>query len=51
MPTEREIEAARTEKGGWTRETLKAWGVPWPPPTGWRKRLIAESALSAEPSR
>lgn len=37
--TNEEIEAAATPKGGWTRETLAAWGVPWPPPKGWRKRL------------
>jgi len=38
--TAEEIEAARTEKGGFTRATLKAWGVPWPPPRGWKKTLI-----------
>lgn len=35
-----EIDQARTEKGGWTRETLAKWGVPWPPPKGWRQALI-----------
>lgn len=34
-----EIIAARTPKGGWTRETLESWGVPWPPPKGWRAGL------------
>ncbi len=34
-----EIEAARTERGGWTRETLEGWGVPWPPPAGWLENL------------
>lgn len=38
--TEQEIDAARAHAGGWTRETLAKWGVPWPPPKGWRKRLI-----------
>ena len=38
-PTAEEIEAARTPAGGWTRATLAGWGVPWPPPKGWRKRL------------
>jgi len=37
-----EIEAARTPRGGWTRETLAGWGIPWPPPPGWRKRLLGE---------
>jgi len=35
-----EIEAAKTEQGGWTRETLAAWGVKWPPPKGWKKALL-----------
>lgn len=39
MPTREEIDAARTPKGGWTREQLAKWGVPWPPPKGWRKAL------------
>jgi hypothetical protein len=39
IPTDAEIEAARTPAGGWTREQLAAWGVPWPPPKGWRKNL------------
>lgn len=38
--TEQEIEAASTPKGGFTREQLKAWGVPWPPPSGWKKKLL-----------
>lgn len=33
------VEAARTRRGGWTRETLAEWGVPWPPPAGWRQQL------------
>ncbi|NKS00469.1 hypothetical protein GTA09_21515 [Rhodococcus hoagii] len=41
-PTEAEIEAARTPAGGWTRETLAAWGVPWPPPKGWRKQFASD---------
>lgn len=39
-PTEEEIEAARTPAGGWTRETLAGWGVPWPPPKGWKQDLL-----------
>lgn len=41
----REIEAAKTRKGGWTRETLAGWGVSWPPPKGWREKLIAGEEL------
>jgi hypothetical protein len=39
-PTEAEIEAAKTPRGGWTRAQLAAWGIPWPPPKGWRQALI-----------
>lgn len=38
--TEAEIEAAKTPKGGWKRDTLASWGVPWPPPGGWRKQIV-----------
>jgi hypothetical protein len=38
-PTAEEIEAARTPAGGWEKETLAGWGVPWPPPRGWKKSL------------
>ena len=42
--TEEELEAARSPRGGWTRETLAAYGVPWPPPKGWRKALTGGPA-------
>ncbi|MET9402333.1 sigma factor-like helix-turn-helix DNA-binding protein [Kitasatospora sp. NPDC002965] len=42
-PTPEEIEAARTPAGGWRRSQLAAWGVPWPPPKGWKQRLTARS--------
>ena len=38
---ERIIDAARTEAGGWTRARLGGWGVSWPPPKGWRQKLIS----------
>jgi hypothetical protein len=38
--TAEEIEAAKTTAGGWTREQLAKWGVPWPPPKGWKQALI-----------
>jgi hypothetical protein len=43
VPTEAEIDAAKTPAGGWTRAQLSSWGVPWPPPKGWRRDLIAKS--------
>jgi hypothetical protein len=38
--TAAEIEAAKTKNGGWTRRQLAEWGVPWPPPRGWKARLL-----------
>ncbi len=38
--TEAEIDAKRTAAGGWSKSDLAAWGVPWPPPKGWRKALL-----------
>lgn len=37
----RAIEAGKSAKGGWTRAQLAEWGVPWPPPKGWKEALIA----------
>ncbi|MEU2625315.1 hypothetical protein ABZ642_45785 [Streptomyces sp. NPDC007157] len=34
-----EDEAARTPAGGWKRDQLAAWGVPSPPPKGWKDEL------------
>lgn len=39
MPSREEIEAGKSSKGGFTRKQLAAWGVPWPPPKGWRRTL------------
>ena len=35
------IRAAMSPKGGWKRATLEKWGVPWPPPKGWRDKLVS----------
>ena len=47
--TEDEILSKMTPKGGWTRETLESWGVPWPPPKGWKKALLAGAVLPRRP--
>lgn len=39
--THEEIDAAKSAKGGFKRATLEQWGVPWPPPKGWRKTIVA----------
>lgn len=38
--TNEEIDAARTPAGGWKRDQLAKWGVPWPAPKGWRKQIV-----------
>ncbi|MHA7168060.1 hypothetical protein ACX801_07840 [Arthrobacter bambusae] len=38
--TPEELEQGRTPKGGFTRKQLEAWGVPWPPPKGWKRVLL-----------
>lgn len=48
-PTLAEIEAERTPKGGFTRETLRAWGVPWPPPKGWLRALKSGERIPTVP--
>ena len=35
------IEDEKSPRGGWTKATLAAHGIPWPPPKGWRRRLGA----------
>src|ERR1700740_1210752 len=42
-----EIEAARTPAGEGTRAQLASWGVPWPPPKGWKYRLKSGSQRGA----
>lgn len=42
--TEEEIESKKTAAGGWTKKDLEAWGVPWPPPKGWKRQLIENGA-------
>jgi hypothetical protein len=39
--TEAKIEAGRSAKGGFAKSILKGWGVPWPPPSGWKRALLA----------
>jgi hypothetical protein len=38
--TPEELEAGKSPKGGYTKEQLAKWGVPWPPPKGWKEALL-----------
>jgi hypothetical protein len=46
ITTRAAIEAVRTPRGGWTKRQLEAWGVPWPPTRGWKRKLIRLSEKS-----
>ena len=37
------IESLKTPNGGWTKASLASLGVSWPPPKGWKERLIVQS--------
>ena len=41
-PSPREVLRKRTPAGAWSAKQLSEWGVPWPPPKGWRKKLKAQ---------
>ncbi|CCB64434.1 hypothetical protein [Hyphomicrobium sp. MC1] len=45
--TEEEIEAGRSAKGGFTKEQLAKWGVPWPAPKGWKAALLAGETMQS----
>ncbi|MGW2426766.1 hypothetical protein ACWC0C_47875 [Streptomyces sp. NPDC001709] len=42
VPSPDEVAAAQTPNGGWSKNQLAEWGIPWPPPMGWRKHLEAK---------
>jgi 5-methylcytosine-specific restriction endonuclease McrA len=35
-----DIHARMTSKGGFSVKTFTEWGVPWPPPKGWRRTIL-----------
>lgn len=37
------LERLKSPKGGYSRASLNIMGISWPPPRGWRKKLIAEA--------
>lgn len=44
-PSPEEVAAASTSaSGAWTAKQLRRWGVPWPPPKGWRQELARKHA-------
>jgi hypothetical protein len=49
--TDEQIEAGKSPRGGWTKKTLAAWGVSWPPPKGWRTALRTGQPMSKRGKR
>ena len=49
--TKAEIEGLKSKRGGWTKDALAQLGVPWPPPTGWRKALMNGEPMPIRESR
>lgn len=47
--TAAEVEAAMTPKGGFSRVSLAKLGVPWPPPSGWRKAITIRATAPPIP--
>ncbi len=42
------IQACKTRKGGFTRDTLKAFGISWPPKQGWPHRIEGMTMTNAQ---
>jgi hypothetical protein len=43
---EAKIESLKTAKGGWTKASLASLGVAWPPPAGWKEKLLDKAGCS-----
>jgi hypothetical protein len=37
-----DIDAQKSEAGGWTMATLAGWGINWPPERGWKRQLLRQ---------
>lgn len=40
--TDEMIDAARSEKGGWSEKQLKLLGIKWPPIRGWKNAVVGK---------
>lgn len=40
LVTEELLALGRSAAGGWTKAQLALLGVPWPPVTGWKSKVI-----------
>lgn len=47
--TAEQIEAGKSERGGWSKSTIESWGIAWPPPKGWKDALLAGEKIGFAP--
>jgi len=45
IPSVEEIYAKQTSRGGWLKEDLQRWGIAWPPPKGWKNKLVKQAKI------
>jgi hypothetical protein len=38
--TKKEINDKKSKNGGWSKKQFAEWGIPWPPPKGWKQMLL-----------
>lgn len=43
--TEGIIQRGQSERGGWTKQQLAILGIRWPPPKGWKKKVVGKLKL------
>lgn len=48
LPVSPDLESLKRSIKGWTREKLASYGIPWPPPRGWRKQLLGIAKFPVE---
>ena len=51
MGIEEDIKRLRTGRGGWTRKQLAGLGVPWPPPKGWKNKLLGKKITPSKKNK
>ena len=46
-----EVRAKQTGNGGWKASVLREWGIPWPPPKGWRQMITSNPSTKYTPQQ
>lgn len=45
------LAAGQSERGGWSKAQLTLLGVDWPPPSGWKSKVIGRSIARVDAER